>query len=182
VRGVEARDLSVVRFADVLVEARPDADADAVIDSVQNEIEREVARADGRTVVARVTLRGATRAHQAFQLEPERWDSEIRARGAEFSEVWLSQVHFATRPPVDTAAVFERQDAVGQVLRAVHAARLDPERAKEFSALFSDLAAKLPAEVRAGSEGLRLDDGALLAEILEEVEQLLLVQLSGEDE
>jgi DNA repair exonuclease SbcCD nuclease subunit len=182
VRRVEARELSVVRFADVVVEADRDADADTVTDSVQSAIEREVGLADGRTLVLRATVTGATHAHTAFKLEPERWDSEIRARGAEFSDVWLSRVRFATRPPLDTTRVYERQDAVGQVLRAVRTARSDPARAPEFSALFSELAAKLPSEVRAGSEGLRIDDPGLLAEVLEEVEQLLLVQLAREDD
>src|SRR5690606_21208471 len=76
VRSVEARDLSVVRFVDVIVTAERDQDADAVIDAAQSALEREVALAEGRTLVARATLEGATRAHDAFKLEPERWDSE----------------------------------------------------------------------------------------------------------
>jgi DNA repair protein SbcD/Mre11 len=180
VQRVEHRDLSVVRFVDVALESALEADADTVCEGVSSALQAEVAKAEGRTLVVRVTLRGATKAHNAFQLEAERWDSEIRARSAEHSDVWLSRVRFATRPALDTERVLAREDAVGQVLRAVRDARANPSRSSEFAELFQELAQKLPAEVRSGAEGLKLDDEALLQELLEEVEQLLLAELLEE--
>lgn len=177
IQSVEARDLSVVRFGDLVVEAGATDDPDTVTDAVARAIGQAVDEAEGRTLVLRAIVTGTTAAHSDFQREPDRWDSEIRARAAEYSDVWLAQVSVRTRPPVDLASVLGRGDAVGQVLAAVESARNDPERLAEFTELFSELRAKLPADVRHGSEGLRLEDPELMREVLAEVEQLLLVHL-----
>jgi DNA repair exonuclease SbcCD nuclease subunit len=181
VERVEARDLSVVRFADVEVPAALDDDPETVIEAVARAVARAVDEAEGRALVLRAVVSGVTRAHAAFQLDRERWDSEIRARAAEHSDVWLAQVAFRTAPPIDLSAVRGRKDAVGELLLAVDQACNDPARLAEFAELFSDLRARLPADVRQGSEGVRLEDPELMREVLSEVEQLLLVHLVDAD-
>jgi hypothetical protein len=181
VHSVEARDLSVVRFGDLDVEAAPEDDPETIVEAVARAIARAVDEAEGRTLVLRCVVTGTTQAHGALQLESDRWDSEIRGRSSEHSDVWLAQIAFRTAPPVDVSQVLARQDAVGQVLGAVERARRDPDRLAELAELFADLKAKLPADVRQGSEGLRLEDPELVREVLDEVEQLLLVHLVDSD-
>jgi DNA repair exonuclease SbcCD nuclease subunit len=71
VQRVEARDLSVVRFGDITVEAGLEDDADAITEAVARAIARAVVDAEGRTLVLRTIVSGVTAAHSAFQLEPE---------------------------------------------------------------------------------------------------------------
>lgn len=179
--SVEHRELDVVRFVDSIVEAEREQDADQLVDRVGLELEQLVQNADGRTLVVRVTLRGPSAAHRAFQVAKERWENEIRARAAEHSELWLESVVFGTSPLIDVERVRQRKDAVGQVLRAAREVREDPERLVQFAGLFNDLNAKLPSEIRVGADALKLDDPEVLRQAASEVEQLLLVHLVGNE-
>lgn len=180
--AVEHRELDVVRFVDHPMLVKPTADADAVVDDVGSELERLAREADGRTLVVRVTLSGACQAHAPLQRDPERWENEIRGRAAEHNEIWLEGVVFDTSPMLDIERVRQRRDPIGQVLRAVHEAREDPSALAEFADLFAELSAKLPAEVRLGPGGLRLDEPATLKQALSDVERLLLVHLLGDSD
>jgi DNA repair protein SbcD/Mre11 len=180
IESVTHRPLDVVRFADCELNVGADHDLDQVVDQAAAAMEEQLRAADGRTLVLRLMLRGACTAHSSFQLDPERWENEIRARAAEHSELWLAQVLFETQPLLQRADVQLRKDAVGQVLRAVHDAQHDPARLAELAKLFSDLAAKLPPEVRDGDHGLRVDDADTVRQALVEAERLLLVQLAGD--
>jgi DNA repair exonuclease SbcCD nuclease subunit len=180
VQTVTEHELCVVRFEDRRLAADGLDDPDDIVDAVASRVADTLREVDGKTLVLRMTVEGRTAAHNAFQLDPARWEAEIRARAAEHSDVWLSQIVFRTQPHIDIDRVRERRDAVGQVLRAVNEAARDPERLSELGHLFDDLSAKLPPEVRDGSEGLRLDDPEVLKETLRDVEQLLLVHLVTE--
>ena len=77
-----------------------------------------------------------------------------------------------------------RPDAVGQVARALVGLRSDVEGRSALLAELSELRAKLPPEVREGVDAVRLDDPESLADVLGDVEQMLLPALAalGSDE
>jgi hypothetical protein len=124
-------------------------------------------------------VRGATRAHGTLVSETERWDAQIRLAAGEAGgeDVWVERVAVETTSELDLSRLAEREDAVGQLVRALSGVRDSVEQRSEFLALFADLASKLPLEAREGPDALRLDDPSCIADALADVEGLLLPDL-----
>ncbi|HEX3595292.1 MAG TPA: DNA repair exonuclease, partial [Polyangiaceae bacterium] len=93
VESVEHRTLDVVRWAVCDVDAADADGPDDVLDRARAALGREVAAADGRTLAARVVVRGATRAHAPLLSQAERWEAELRAAATEFpDQLFLERV------------------------------------------------------------------------------------------
>ncbi len=184
VAAVEERALDVVRWEVVEVDAGAAASADDAVERAREAVEAAVAAAGGRALAARVVVRGASRAHEALHRDEERWRESVRAACLDVTggDVWVEKVRFSTRPAHDPARLRERRDAVGQLLRSVAALAGDEAALAELATGLDDLRRKLPAEARAGEDGLRLDDPAALAELLPEVEAVLLARLAAAEE
>jgi len=127
-----------------------------------------------------------TRAHSALASHPDQWDAQIRLLGRDLGgdDLWIENVRFATSPGVDRRRLAARDDAVGQIVRALSDLERDAEARASLLDVFADLRTKLPIEIREGLEGIRLDDPEMLVEALADVEALLLPELSsaGADE
>jgi hypothetical protein len=183
---VEHRALDVVRFVACDVTAPEEAGPDDVVDLARRALEREVAAADGRTVAARIAVRGATRAHAGLVGDRERWDNELRSVASDVAgdELWLERVDFMTTLVVDRERLAAREDAIGQVVRALAALRDDPADQATLLGELAALRTRLPPEARRGPDALVLDDPAFLRTVLDDVEGLLLPALldAGGDE
>lgn len=183
VARVAHRPLDVARWCTITLDAEAASSADDVVDLVRPALLREQAAADGRILAARVLVRGATSAHVALQAEPDRYVAEVRAAANDVGGVWVEKVRFETRTPLDLARMREREGAVGELARSLHALRSDPEGLAELLAELKDLRAKLPPEVREGDGALRLDDPETLVPVLDDVEQILFARLAfGEED
>jgi DNA repair protein SbcD/Mre11 len=185
IASVEARALDVVRWCACEIDASDAASAEDVVDLVRAALSAAARDAGGRTVAARVTVRGATRAHAALSAEPERWENELRGVATEIADdLWLEKVLFGTDAPLDVAALATREDAIGQVARALGVLGRDADARAALLGELSELRSKLPAEAREGADAVRLDDPDFLLSALHDVEQLLLPALAaiGSDE
>lgn len=176
---VQHRALDVVRFAQREVALEPESDVDGAMQAAFAAMERERELAGERTLIVRVTFVGRTEAHATLCGDPERWEAQLRAYGAELGGVWVESVRFHTEPIVSFARLSERGDALGQLALALAELRADPARITEHLAQFDDLRSKLPPEVRDGPDGLRLEDVTSLGSVLDEVESLLLTKLAA---
>ncbi len=180
IASVEHRTLDVVRWTVCDVDASNAEDADAVLDSARAALGREVTAAEGRTVAARVVVRGASRAHASLLSQAERWEAELRAAATEFTdELFLERVVLGTQAELDVERLAGRRDALGQVARAMLVLRREPDARAALLAELTDLKSKLPSEVREGMEAVRLDDADSLLDALADVEQMLLPALSA---
>ncbi len=173
-----------MRWAVCRVDASEAPSAEDVVDLARGEIERELALAEGRTLAVRVEIEGMTRAHAELAAEPERWINNVRQAALELAadEVWVEKVKLRTRDEVDLAALAERDDAVGQLLKSLADIRDSDAELGLLAHELSELRKKLPSELREGSRSLRLDDPGRLREILTDVEQQLLPRLLSPEE
>jgi len=123
-----------------------------------------------------VVLTGNTGAHDAFEIDRERWEHELRsvANDTAGEGLWLEQVRCATAPLLDRAALAERDDAIGQVVRALRRMVDDPGAADALVDEFAELRMKLPVDARAD-----VSREAVL-EALADVERTLLPRLLPE--
>lgn len=172
--AVEHRDLDVVRWASCVVDAGGCATSDEVAIAAADALRLHLDAAKSRLVAARVTVEGVTDAHAAVARDPDTVIAAIRTRALDVhgDRVWLEKVRLHTRPKVDVAALRERDDATGEVLRTVGA--VDDDVLAALATEFADLKAKLPA-------GTDIDptDPAFLRDALGDVERLLVAHLES---
>jgi DNA repair exonuclease SbcCD nuclease subunit len=181
----EARALDVVRWCVCELDASKASSADDVVDLARQMLARELDAAGHRTVAVRIIVRGATRAHPVLQSDPERWEAELRRAATELAdELWIEKVVFRTEAELDVSALASRDDAIGQVARALFALRADAAARIDLASELSELRIKLPPEAREGVDGIHLEDPEFLGTALADVEQLLLPALAalGADE
>lgn len=165
------RALDHVRWTRVRVDAGGAEDGTEVLGRAQRALQSAIEAADGRLVACRIEVGGITSAHGSLVHEREHLDDELRAlatdTGAE--QVWVERISWQTCAP--RASI--NDDAVGAALKILRSAAADPAVLAALADGLRPLAAKLPAEVRSGAEGIDPSDPATLARLLLDVERTL---------
>jgi DNA repair exonuclease SbcCD nuclease subunit len=184
IADVQPRVLDVVRWAALEVDASDCSDRDEVVDAAGAVLATAVQQAEGRLLAARLTLTGASDAHGALATDRERLEADLRSVAIELGgeALWLEKVRLATTPVVDLAGLRRRDDPLGRVARRLRELPGDDEALASLAGCLDDLLRKLPAEVREGEEGLRLDEPDTLRELLAEVERVLPARLLSREE
>jgi DNA repair exonuclease SbcCD nuclease subunit len=180
VARVEHRALDVVRWARVAVDLEGAAGAEEAVDRARQAIARAAAEADGRPLAARVVFGGRTAAHARLVADPEKWAAEVRAAATDLGGdgVWVEKVALGSSSAIDLPSLRGRDDAVGEIARALERLRADDAALGELAEELAEVRHKLPPELREGPEGLRLEEPALWrAGLLDQVEQLVLTRL-----
>jgi DNA repair exonuclease SbcCD nuclease subunit len=182
VTSVEHRALDHVRWVRCDVDATKSASADDVMERVRRELEAAVTRAEGRLVAARVTVTGATAAHDALLRDPERYTNEIRALAMDCAggDVWVEKVRLATRTALDLRALAARDDAVGELVKGFSELRGDPEALALLGTELSELWKKL-GDLAHQSDVLG-PEPERLTRLLTEAEQLVVPRLLEDEE
>lgn len=180
IRRVDFRAVDAVRWCLATIDVEKAESAFDVVDLVRQRLEVELTAAEGRPLAARVVLEGRTPAHGALVDDEEGWINRLRAEANDLGPLWLEQVRLRTEPILDIAGLSARDDAVGQIARALEELQHDDEGLVPLMAELEEVNKKLPAELRAGgSEGLRLDDPATVRRLLQDAEDLVLARLAA---
>lgn len=176
--AVEHRDLDVFRWTSRTVDLSGTLTGGEALDRVRDAMEAEVAGADGRPLAARLTLQGACPAHADLAATPERWVQECRALASAFGDgaLWIEKVLFKTRRPDDPREAVG-DDALGGLLRSIHALAADDAGLAREAAEFAELRRKLPPELFTETEAFDPADPEALRSLLGEVEDLLAARL-----
>jgi exonuclease SbcD len=188
---IEHRTLDVFRWADCSVDLGGAATASAVLDRVRGALEGEIESAGGRPLALRLRLCGTTLIHAELAGSADAWREEIRAltnaSGAEAP--WIEKVILATRPAADpadpadsanTGVAAARQDALGGLLRSLRGLAAGDEEIAALALRFTELRAKLPAELFADDDATQRTDPTdprRIRELLGEVKDLLVARL-----
>ncbi len=180
ITSVEPRALDVVRWDHLVVDVEEAEHPDDVAERARAALESAVARADGRLLAARLTIQGRSGAHARIEAEPTAFEARLRALALDVGDgerVWLEKVQLRTSAPLDLAGAAERDDAVGELVRALRGLPRDEALLAQLCEGLRELRDKLPAELKEGPDSLRLDDPAMVAGLADELEQLLLPRL-----
>ncbi len=101
------------------------------------------AEADGRPLIVRLTVTGATVLHQALLADPAAIDAECRNAAAAISgDLFIERVRLETTPPSATSGA--DADAIAQLAAPFLAALDDPEIHTQLLQDFASLAAQIP--------------------------------------
>ena len=182
ISAVHFRPVDMLRWGICEVDVSSADSTAAALDLLREELAQRLADADSVSLALRLRLFGQTPAQTAFGRRPTHWREEIRGLALDLAadDIWIEQIQFDTRAPLDLEALRRRDDPVGGLLRSIHQLRTeDPGR---LSSVFDNLLEKLPGEVREGTDGFDLTDPDTLRSLLDGAEQLLVPRLLGGDE
>jgi len=179
VAAVEHRDLDVLRWVRCVVDVTSSATLDDIYDQVREELQQEIDEADGRPVAARLVLQGVSPVHSTLHADSVHWIQEYRAlaSGLGGAGLWLEKVVLETRQAVALDELLERDDALGGLLRAIHALEIDTAGLEALSAEIAELRQKLPPELLGGEDRYDPSDPRYLAGLMADIKELLLHRL-----
>lgn len=174
----EFRETDVLRWHNIDVVLSPSDDEAQLYEAVQSRFDVALNQSEGRPVIARVTVRGACRAHQQFtnaQSRP-RLIAEIHnlANNCD-GELWIEQLTCATQPALDLEELRQGGDIVGELLRSFVTVHGADEKLAELSKALQHLRDKTGDLLLEG--GLNLDDPELQRQWLKQAESLLVTEL-----
>ncbi len=179
VTAVKHRDLDVLRWARCTVDVTDSASVDEIFERVREALQQALDEANGRPVAARLVLQGSTPVHSTLLSDSNHWIQEYRALAAGLSGagIWLEKVALETRQAVAMDELLERDDALGGLLRAIHAMEIDTTGIQELAEEVTVLRQKLPPELLSGEERYDPADPRYLAGLMEDVKELLMHRL-----
>jgi exonuclease SbcD len=124
-------------------------------------------------------VKGASPVHSALHSDSAHWIQEYRALASGFggAGLWLEKVAIETRQAVALDELLERDDALGGLLRAVHALEIDSAGVEGLAEEVAALRQKLPHELLSGEERYDPTDPQYLTGLMEDIKELLMHRL-----
>lgn len=182
VSGVEHLPLDVVRWSQCRVDLTDAITLDDVFGQLEPALRAAVRDAEGRLLAARIRFSGCCAIHARLHAAHEQIVNDCRAFAGSIGagDLWVEKVLIETQCTVSDTALAERNDAFGELLRAIHDLELEPALLDSLAEEVADLGAKLPLELRTGEDAFAPTDTSSLQRCLEEVKSLLRERLLGQ--
>lgn len=129
---VEERILDSVRWETCDVNLTDASHMDDILDAASRQMRSLRDGAGGRVLATRVRLLGSTRTHAAICSEEQRIIEELRASSLEAGELYLERVEFLTHGLSDPETFARREDALGELFRALSLVSDDEHELRAF--------------------------------------------------
>jgi DNA repair exonuclease SbcCD nuclease subunit len=176
----EFRPLDVFRWRECVVDAAGAEDEDAVLDRFVAELENIRAAEDDLPLAVRVRVTGQTAAHAKLNAAAATWQEQVRAAALDVGggRAWIEKVKIRTRPPTDGDGPALDEGPLGELMTYFHDLQPGDARLAKFREELKDFAQKMPSELLADADGLRLDDDRWLLDLLQDAGPLLAERLA----
>jgi DNA repair protein SbcD/Mre11 len=172
ITAVRPQALDAARWAALEVDATEARDGYEVVDRMRAALEAAWGAAEERPLAARVTLVGRTEAHGGLLGDPA-WLHRMHAEASDVGRIWLERVEIRTQAPLEIAALAAREDAVGQVARALEDLSRDRAALDALLRELGEKGPKLPRELHGA-----LTDPAVLGDVRDLLLERLLTRTS----
>ena len=175
IASFEHKDLHVVRWEVIPVDASGQSAAVDVIDAAVAAVKSESGKGSGEGLAARLLIQGTCRAHRELLADSEKWTAEIRAAvaAATGEGAWVEKVRLMTVPEADLSILGGGSDPLSDLVRYIN----ELSASEELGALLTEdirtLKEKLPPELFQGEGAIAPDSSERLSELLEEVKGML---------
>lgn len=181
ITSVEHRSIDVMRWALLEVDATACVTPEQLYDRLRGVVAAAVTEAEERPLAARLLVAGASTIHSTLNRDRQAVAENLRAvcTDAGNGMVWVEKVKIATSPPVDRAAMRDRDDAIGELLRSIDHFPDDAAGLAEIEQSLSQLFSRLPKEMK-DDLALYSEDGRLSGDWLRAAEDLLFARLADQ--
>ena len=171
---VDFRELDVVRWAEIVVDASRCATLDECVDDFKDALLKALDTCGDRLLAVRVIFIGASKAHGELLAQPKRLVGEVRniANIHGGDQVWIEKVKVRTTAPKSATEPLD-DGPLAELVEVIAFMKTDDASLAELAALLEPLHGKLPAELTEGEGALGLDQPQRLVEWLDESEPLL---------
>lgn len=171
--------LDVARWEHLRVDVRETLSKEEVFDRCNDALAELAAEAEGKPLAIRVTLSGATAAHQELIADQVDATNQIRsiAMSVTGNRAWIERVECNTSQPA-TFGETETDGPLAELIRYIAELRSDQDSLQSLSIELSELRKKLPDEVFRGPDAIPLDKVGFLAGLVDDVQALLIQRLS----
>jgi hypothetical protein len=171
---VDFRELDVVRWVEIMMDASRCATMDECVDDFKDALLKALGTCGERLLAARVVFTGASQAHGELLAQPKRLVGEIRniANIHGGDQVWIEKVKVRTTVPKSAAEPLD-DGPLAELAHVIAFMKTDEASLAELAALLEPLHGKLPAELAEGNGALGLDQPSRLVEWLDESDALL---------
>ena len=181
----EPQPLDVFRWERCWVDAAGAETTGELLDRVRRRLAELVAGAGGLPLAVRVETTGPSAVHRQLCARPEQWINEIRSAALDVGagSLWIEKVRTATSLPAQLDDALGADGPVGELARWIEELKTDPESlARLLSDDLAELKKKLPPELSEGPESIDLGQPDSMREMLDEVRQMLVAQLSSRED
>lgn len=141
--------LDTVRWNRVEVPVDDLSDVDQVLERTARRFDELRSDLEGRLGVVRVELTGASKVHPALWRNPAGFENEVRALAVRTGHLWVEKVRLSTTRHVDVDKL-RSDEAVAALIDGIEALKCDPALLEPYEELFTDLRAKIGADVHIG--------------------------------
>jgi len=171
--------LDILRWQQCRIDVTDCRNVDEVYERVQHCLEKALAEGEGRPVIARLELCGATPAHQKIQAQSTHLAEEFRNLALDLGGqgLWLEKIRFKTKEIIDIDAFIQSDEALGSLVQSLLSLQLDPESLFEIDPDIDGFLTKLPPELRSGDEPFDPVDPGQWEEIRSDIKNLLIARL-----
>jgi predicted phosphodiesterase len=174
---VASREFDVLRWAVCRADLTDCETREAVYACVRRAMEKEREQASGRSLALRLYLEGGCPLHRDLHAGSPHWVEEFRGIAAGLGDIWLEKVKFRTRARIDAE---EGADSpLAGLIRAVDGLEAGDNVLTTWVPELAGLKTKLPADLL-GPDSLFQRSAGDLAELKDEVKELLIARLQGE--
>ena len=179
VASFEHKDLQVVRWKVIPVDASGQSAAMDVIDAAVAAVKSESGKGSGEGLAARLLIQGACRAHRELVAGSEKWMAEIRAAiaAATGERAWVEKVRFMTAPEADLSILRSGSDPFSDLVRYINGLSATEEIGALLSEDIRTLKEKLPPELFQGEGATTPDSPETLSGLVEEVKGMLIQRI-----
>ncbi|KAA5543230.1 DNA repair exonuclease [Roseiconus nitratireducens] len=146
--------LDVVRWQQCTIDVSPLKHRDEICDRYQSWLATQIDSADGRLLVARVRLQGATRLHASLHQHQAALRADLQSISVAFGadQVWLEDVKVRTKLPAEGGVRAEMEGPLESFAHVVEELRQSSDLASVIGAELNPLGRKLPKELLGESE------------------------------
>jgi DNA repair protein SbcD/Mre11 len=178
--SVEFRELDVIRWASLLIDASDESSTDSVLDKIKAELSHLVERSPDKPHAIRLELHGRTAIHEKLLSRKSQLNHDIQALGIDIGQgkIWIEKVKFSTTA-LRVRESSESVDGAIQEIESLFAQLRSSEMESILNRLdLDDLTKKLPVELQ-HIDGTQ--DKESLAAIINEAEATLLQKLLSDE-
>jgi exonuclease SbcD len=178
VASVDHRDLDVVRWVELELDATDAQTADDVLDRVRPALEGACDGAGDRLYAVRLVVRGVTAAHPDLASRFDAVTQQVRATANELANVWVEKVILRATPPRDRAG--QGDESLLSLLASLERVADEESVRAEIQQVVEELRSKVAKLVRQDEDGGPFGTSAV-DEALAEAVSLLRARLGGQE-